>query len=199
MLKEYEINSLNQQKNPYTKELKSIYEQAKEVFTEISGKADIKMGNLMVVGCSTSTVLGDMPGMNSSEDTAEELYKALIDVFGGKFDIAIQCCEHLNRALVIEREVAERYGFEIVNAVPYKKGGGAFATKHYYSLKDAVVVESVNAKAVVGIDIGGVMVGMHLKPVVVPMKLQNRHIGEAFVLAGTSRLKYIGGERARYL
>ncbi|HCA20998.1 MAG TPA: hypothetical protein DEO87_01320, partial [Lachnospiraceae bacterium] len=97
MLKEYEINSLNQQKNPYTKELKSIYEQAKEVFTEISGKADIKMGNLMVVGCSTSTVLGDMPGMNSSEDTAEELYKALIDVFGGKFDIAIQCCEHLNR------------------------------------------------------------------------------------------------------
>lgn len=179
--------------------MSEIYEQAKEVYEEISTKIDMSMGNLMVVGCSTSTVLGDMPGMNSSENTAEELYKALIDVFGEKFDIAIQCCEHLNRALVIEREVAERYGFEIVNAVPYKKGGGAFATKHYYSLKDAVVVESVNAKAVVGIDIGGVMVGMHLKPVVVPMKLQNRHIGEAFVLAGTSRLKYIGGERARYM
>ena len=198
MLKEYEIDSLNQQKNPDTKELKSIYEQAKEVFAEISGKADIKMGNLMVVGCSTSTVLGDMPGMNSSDDTADELYRAVTDVFGGKYDIAVQCCEHLNRALVVERAVAEKYGFTIVNAVPHRKGGGAFATKHYYSLKDPVVVEDISAKAVVGIDIGGVMVGMHMKPVVVPMKLQNRHIGEAFVLAGTSRLKYIGGERTRY-
>ena len=176
----------------------NIYGQAKEVFEEIKGKLDPKMGNLLVVGCSTSTVLGDMPGTNSSEDVADDLYKALIDVFGDSHDIAVQCCEHLNRALVVERAVAEKYDFLEVNAVPYKKGGGAFATDHYNSLKDAVVVEDIKAKAVIGIDIGGVMVGMHLKPVVVPMKLEHRRIGEAFVFAGASRLKYVGGERTHY-
>ena len=178
--------------------MSDIYEQAKTVLSEIREKIDMSMGNLLVVGCSTSTVQGDMPGMNSSEEIADELYRAVIETFGDSFDIAVQCCEHLNRALVVERAVAEKYDLTMVNVVPHKKGGGAFATKHYYSLKDAVVVEDIKAKAVVGIDIGGVMVGMHMKPVVVPMKLQNRHIGDAFVLAGTSRLKYIGGERARY-
>ena len=176
-----------------------IFEQAREVFEGIKEQLDPKMGKLLVVGCSTSTVLGDMPGTNSNEDVADEIYRALIEVFGEEYDIAIQCCEHLNRALVVERAVAEKNDFLIVNAVPYKKGGGAFATDHYNSLKDPVVVEDIAAKAVVGIDIGGVMIGMHMKPVVVPMKLKKRRIGEAFIFAGASRLKYVGGERTRYL
>lgn len=179
--------------------MSDLYSQAKEVFECIREKYNPKMGNLLVVGCSTSTILGDMPGTNSNEDLADEVYKALIDTFGEGFDIAVQCCEHLNRALVVERAVAEKYDLLQVNAVPYKKGGGAFATKHYYSLKDAVVVEDIKAKAILGIDIGGVMIGMHMKPVVVPLKLEKRKIGDAFIFAGASRLKYVGGERAKYL
>lgn len=175
-----------------------IYDQAKEVFEGIKEQIDMKMGSLLVVGCSTSTVLGNMPGTSSSEDVADQIYKALIETFGDSFEIAIQCCEHLNRALVVERAVAEKYDFLEVNAVPYIKGGGAFATKHFLSLKDAIVVEDIRAKAVLGIDIGGVMIGMHMKPVVVPMKLEKRKIREAFVFAGKTRLKYVGGERTKY-
>ena len=178
--------------------MNNLYEQALESFKCILENANPEMGNFMVVGCSTSTVLGDMPGTNSSEDIADQLYQALIDVFGDKYDIAVQCCEHLNRALVVDRSVAEKYDLLEVNAVPYKKGGGAFATKHYYSLENPVVVEDIRSKAVLGIDIGGVMIGMHMKPVVVPLKLEKRRIGEAFIFAGASRLKYVGGERTHY-
>ena len=175
-----------------------IYYQAKEVFTEVLGNADPSQGDLLVVGCSTSTVQGDMPGTNSSEDIADELYRALTDVFGGKYDIAVQCCEHLNRALIVEKKVADKYDLPIVNVVPHRKAGGAFATKHYGSLSEPVAVEDIKSKAVLGIDIGGVMIGMHMRPVVVPLKLEHKHIGEAIILAGRSRYKYIGGERARY-
>ena len=175
-----------------------IYEQAKQVFKEIKDKAEHRIGDLLVVGCSTSTIQGDMPGTNSSEDIAEDLYRALTEVFGKDFDIAVQCCEHLNRALIVEKKVAEKYDLPIVNVVPHRHAGGAFATKHYSSLSEPVAVEDIKSKAVVGIDIGGVMIGMHMRPVVVPAKLEHRHIGEAIVIAGTSRYKYIGGERARY-
>ena len=175
-----------------------IYDQAKEVFTEVYGKVNLSQGNLLVVGCSTSTIHGDMPGTNSSEDIADDLYRALTEVFGKDFDIAVQCCEHLNRALIVEKKVAEKYDLPIVNVVPHRHAGGAFATKHYNSLSEPVAVEDIKSKAVVGIDIGGVMIGMHMRPVVVPAKLEHRHIGEAIIIAGTSRYKYIGGERARY-
>ena len=176
-----------------------IYGQAKRVFSEVIEKSRPEIGNLLVIGCSTSTVLGDKPGTNSSEDVAEDLYRAASEVLGGKFDIAVQCCEHLNRALVLEKDVALKHGFTIVNAVPHRKAGGAFATKHYSSLKSPVVVEDIASSAVIGIDIGGVMVGMHMRSVVVPVKLENNRIGEAVVIAGYSRLKYIGGERTQYL
>ena len=178
--------------------MSELHEQAKSVMMQVKDLTDPKMGNLLVIGCSTSTVLGEQPGENSSTDVAGELYAAAMEVFGSGYDIAVQCCEHLNRALVLERAVAERYGFTMVNAVPHEHAGGAFATKHYHSLKDPVVVEDVRSMAVIGIDIGGVMVGMHLRPVVVPLKLSERKIGEASVIAGASRLKYIGGERAVY-
>ena len=176
-----------------------IYEQAKSVLSEVMEKSRPEIGDLLVIGCSTSTVLGDKPGTNSSEDVAEELYRAACEAIGDKYDIAVQCCEHLNRALVLEKEVALKYGFPIVNAVPHRKAGGAFATKHYNSLKSPVVVEDIASSAVIGVDIGGVMVGMHMRPVVVPIKLENNRIGEAVVIAGYSRLKYIGGERTKYL
>ncbi len=178
--------------------MSEIYNQALAVMKDIRSQVDTKLGNLLVVGCSTSTITGNMPGTNSNEEIAEDLYRAVTEVFGDDFDIAVQCCEHLNRALVIEKSVAEKYDFPPVNVVPQRKAGGAFATKHYHSLKDPVVVEDIRAKAVVGIDIGGVMVGMHMRPVVVPLKLENRRIAEGFVFAGRSRLKYIGGERAVY-
>ena len=178
--------------------MSTIYEQALKVMTQIRELTDPKMGNLMVIGCSSSTVLGGQPGTNSSRDVAEQLHQAAMEVFGEKYDIAVQCCEHLNRALIVERKVAERYGLTMVNAVPYEKAGGAFATVHYASLTDPVAVEDIHSLAVLGIDIGGVMVGMHLRPVVVPLKLKERKIGEAIVIAGASRLKYIGGERTHY-
>lgn len=178
--------------------MSEIYEQAIEIMKEVRENVHPETGNLLVVGCSTSTVQGSMYGQNSSDEVAEELYRALMDVFGEGYDIAVQCCEHLNRALVVDRSVAEKYGFDIVNAVPFKKAGGAFGTKHYHSLPDPVVVENIASKANVGIDIGGVMIGMHMRPVVVPVKLHKRMIGEAYILAGCSRLKYIGGERAQY-
>ena len=178
--------------------MNELYNQAKETMTEIRQKIDRNLGNLLVIGCSTSTVLGDMPGTNSSEDVAEELYRAVTEVFGEEFEIAVQCCEHLNRALVVEKSVAEKYNLTMVNAVPHRKAGGAFATKHYHSLKSPVVVEDIASKAIAGIDIGGVMVGMHIRPVVVPLKLEKGKIGEAVVIAGKSRLKYIGGERTVY-
>ncbi|MBO4910148.1 MAG: TIGR01440 family protein [Lachnospiraceae bacterium] len=178
--------------------METIYEQAVSVLSQIKEKTNTELGNLLVVGCSTSTVLGDMPGTNSSEGIAEQVYRAVAETFSGEYDIAVQCCEHLNRALVVERSVALKYGFLIVNAVPYVKGGGAFATLHYNSLKDPVVVEDIKAMANLGIDIGGVMIGMHMRPVVVPLKLEKRRIGDAHILAGSSRLKYVGGERTHY-
>ncbi len=178
--------------------MNEIYDQAISTMKEIRKQINTEMGTLIVIGCSTSTISGDLPGTNSNEATADELYRAVNEVFGDEFEIAVQCCEHLNRALVIDRTVADKYGFTPVNAVPKKKAGGAFATKHYNSLPDPVVVEDIAAKAILGIDIGGIMVGMHIKPVVVPMKIVNHTIGNAFVFAGKSRLKYIGGERTSY-
>ena len=129
----------------------------------------------------------------------EDLYEVLSrHVYEAGAYMAVQCCEHLNRAIVLEREAAERFGFDIVNVIPQPHAGGAFAVKHFNNLMAPVVVEDIRAMAVVGIDIGGVMIGMHIKPVVVPIRLDNKKIGEAVVLAGRHRPKYIGGERAVY-
>ena len=176
-----------------------LKKQAYAVINEVIEKASLKEGSLLVIGCSSSEVLGDRMGTNSSVEIAEILYDEISGVLRAKnIDLAVQCCEHLNRAIVIEREVAEARGFEPVNVIPQPKAGGSFATAHYKALKEPMVVENIAAKADAGIDIGGVMVGMHIRPVVVPIKLENRHIGEAIILAGRHRPKFIGGERAVY-
>ena len=177
----------------------TLKKQANAVINEVIEKASLKAGSLLVIGCSSSEVLGSRMGTNSSVETADAIYEEISAILSEKnIDLAVQCCEHLNRAIVLEKEVAVKRGFEPVNVIPQPKAGGSFATAHYKALKEPYVVENIDAKADAGIDIGGVMVGMHIRPVVVPIKLENRHIGEAIILAGRHRPKFIGGERAVY-
>lgn len=141
---------------------KEYIRQAAAAARELMETAEMKSGQILVVGCSSSEVESYRLGTHSSEETGKELFEA---IYGetqkrGVF-LAAQCCEHLNRALVLEREAAERYGYEPVSVVPWKKGGGAFATAAYYGMKDAVVVEHIRAHA--GMDIGDVLIGMHLR------------------------------------
>ena len=173
----------------------NLYMQAKLVMSEIIEKAKLKKGNIVVVGCSTSEILGKKIGTNSAPDVAKEVFNGLSDSANenGVF-LAVQCCEHLNRAIVIERQAS--FGFEQVNVVPKPKAGGALATQAYENFEEPVVVEEIKADA--GIDIGFTLIGMHLKKVAVPLRLDNCTIGEARVVAARTRAKFIGGERACY-
>lgn len=176
------------------KESKEIIE---EFFEEVSKKTEIRKGSILVVGCSTSEVLGGRIGKESSLDVAESIYNG----FKNELDrrdiyLASQCCEHLNRALVIEREVAERLGLEIVSAVPQMHAGGSFPVTVYKNMKEPVLVEEV--KADFGLDIGDTLIGMHLKKVAVPVRLSTKTLGKANLTCAYTRPKYIGGERAKY-
>jgi uncharacterized protein (TIGR01440 family) len=163
--------------------------------TDLIEKANLKQGDIVVIGCSTSEVLGSKIGTDSSPETAKILFESLYDVFREKgIYLAAQCCEHLNRAIIVERD-AVPYG-EIVNVVPQPKAGGSFATEAYKHFENPVAVEEIKADA--GIDIGFTMIGMHLKKVAVPVRLVNNKIGEATVLGARVRPKFIGGERAVY-
>ena len=172
-----------------------IKNQAKLTVTEIVETAGLKEGSILVVGCSSSEVCGDVIGTNSNPEVAEALFEGIYEVLSEKgIFLAAQCCEHLNRAIVVEKAaIGDR---EIVNVVPQPKAGGSFATMAYRHFKNPVVVEEIKADA--GIDIGGTLIGMHLKKVAVPVKLKNNTIGSAHVLAARTRAKYIGGERAVY-
>ncbi len=174
---------------------KTLYEQAKNAMEEIIIKANLKKRSLVVVGCSTSEILGEKIGTKSAPEIAKEVFNGLYDSAKerGVF-IAVQCCEHLNRAIVIEREVAKLY--EEVNVVPQPKAGGSLATQAYNLLNDAIVVEEIKADA--GLDIGLTLIGMHLKKVAVPVRLENNKIGQALVVGARTRAKFIGGERAIY-
>lgn len=174
---------------------KSIYEQTYASLEELCAKAKLKKGDIIVVGCSTSEVTGAKIGTNSNPDVAGELFKALHDYAKSNgYFLAIQCCEHLNRAIITEREAVPFA--ETVNVVPQPKAGGSLATKAYGGFKNPVAVEEIKADA--GLDIGFTMIGMHLKKVAVPLRLENNKIGEATVLAARTRPKFIGGARAVY-
>lgn len=175
--------------------MESIYQQTKSVITELGEKANLKPGNILVIGCSTSEVLGSKIGTNSNPDTAKEIFEALHD-FAKETGIylAIQCCEHLNRAIITERAAVP--GAEIVNVVPQPKAGGSLATAAYAGFSDPVAVETIQADA--GIDIGFTLIGMHLKKVAVPVRLEHNRIGEAMIIAARTRPKFIGGIRAIY-
>lgn len=178
-------------------DLQTIRLQAETVLRELAAAGHLQPGRLLVIGTSTSEVLGRHIGTSGSEAVARQLYEAVEAVRAeAGFYPVYQCCEHLNRALVLEREAMERYGFEQVSVVPVPKAGGAMAAYAYRHLRSAVVVETVQAHA--GLDIGGTLIGMHLKRVAVPFRPSVRRIGEAFVQAAFTRPKLIGGARAVY-
>ncbi len=173
----------------------NISEQCKLAAEELIEKAQLKKGSIVVIGCSTSEVLGSKVGTNSSPETAKVLFESLNSVFEEKgIYIAAQCCEHLNRAIVVEREAVPF--LEVVNVVPQPKAGGSFATEAYMHFNDPVAVEEIKADA--GLDIGLTLIGMHLKRVAVPVRLSLKSIGEATISAARTRPKFIGGERAHY-
>ena len=172
-----------------------IYQQTKAAMEELIEKAKVLPGQIVVVGCSTSEVLGAKIGTNSSPDTAGQIFAALSDCAKAHgFYLAIQCCEHLNRAIITERAAVP--GAEIVNVVPQPKAGGSLATAAYAGFAEPVAVEEIRADA--GLDIGYTLIGMHLKKVAVPVRLENNRIGEALLNAARTRPKFIGGIRARY-
>lgn len=172
-----------------------IYNQAKKVADEICTIAKLKEGDILVVGCSSSEVAGGVIGKNSNLETAEAVFKGVYEVLQEKkIFLAAQCCEHLNRAIIIEKKAI--VNAEVVNVIPQPKAGGSFATTAYKTFENPVAVEEIKADA--GIDIGGTLIGMHLKRVAVPVRLSVDHIGNAIILAARTRPKFIGGVRAMY-
>jgi len=183
----------------YEVEDKNIVEQikadAKNAAQELVEKAHLTAGKIVVVGCSTSSTLGSDIGSHSVPEVGKAIFEGLSSVFKpqGIF-IAAQCCEHLNRAIIVEHE-AEPFT-DIVNVVPQPKAGGSFATACYQAFEHPVAIEHIKADA--GIDIGGTLIGMHLKEVAVPLHMTQTNVGKAILIAARTRPKFIGGERAHY-
>ena len=175
--------------------MQEIFGQSQLAAKELVEKAELKSGDVVVIGCSTSEIIGSKIGSNSSPDTAAIVFEAIHNYAKEKgIYLAIQCCEHLNRAIVVERKAVPFA--EPVNVVPQPKAGGSFATQAYAHFEEPVVLEEIKADA--GIDIGFTLIGMHLKKVAVPVRLENNMIGEALVVAARTRPKFIGGVRAMY-
>ncbi len=174
-----------------------ILNESKRIVEELLSVAPLKMGEILVVGCSSSEIVGESIGKCSDFNAASAVYEGIAPVLAERgIFLAAQCCEHLNRALVVERECAERYGLEIVSVIPQPKAGGAFASAAYCGFNEPVVVESIKAHA--GIDIGSTLIGMHLRAVAVPVRLSVKILGKASLTFARTRPKYIGGPRAKY-
>ncbi|WCN39654.1 TIGR01440 family protein [Aneurinibacillus uraniidurans] len=177
--------------------VETIREEVATIAFELLQAKPLGVGCVLVIGTSTSEIIGRRIGSAGSQEVAVALYEALeaVRVKHG-FALAFQCCEHLNRALVIERETAERFGWPEVTVIPVPTAGGAMAAHAFRAMQDAVVVESIQADA--GIDIGDTFIGMHLKPVAVPVRPSVKQVGEAHVTMAVTRPKLIGGVRAVY-
>ena len=176
---------------------KEITHQAQTVVTELLEQAKLKPGSLFVIGCSSSEMVGKRIGKGSSMEAAQAAFRGIYPLLQSRgIHLAVQCCEHLNRALVMEREAAERKGYEIVSVMPQPHAGGSFAVTAWNTFSDPVAVEVIQADA--GMDIGGTLIGMHLRRVAVPVRTSLDHIGDAIVLCARTRPKYIGGPRAIY-
>ena len=175
--------------------MESYLSQARQAVAELCEIARLKPGQMVVIGCSTSEVIGHKIGSDSRPEVADKLFDTLYEELSARgIYLAAQCCEHLNRAIVAERAAVPFA--EPVNVIPQPKAGGSFATAAYKRFKDPVVVEEIKADA--GLDIGGTLIGMHLKKVAVPVRLSMDHIGEALLLAARTRPKFVGGARAVY-
>lgn len=175
--------------------LDEIRQQAAQAAALLCEKANLHAGQLVVVGCSTSEICGSRIGSDSRPEVANVVFDAIYGELKSRgIYLAAQCCEHLNRALILERAAAGNA--DIVNVVPQPKAGGSFATAAYHAFSDPVALEHIRADA--GLDIGGTLIGMHLKEVAVPLRLGIDHIGSAILLAARTRPKFIGGSRAIY-
>ena len=173
----------------------TYYNEAKTAALELCDKAKLKKGSIVVVGCSSSEISGDRIGSNSKPEVADAVFSAIHGVLSERgIYLAAQCCEHLNRAIIIEREAVP--GADEVNVIPQPKAGGSFATAAHKHFNDPIAVEEIRADA--GLDIGGTLIGMHLKKVAVPVRLSLDHIGNALLLAARVRPKFVGGIRAVY-
>lgn len=178
-------------------EKETLIQELSQMVEEILEAADLKAGNTFVLGCSTSEILGGIIGKNPSKEIGEWIIttlKTILDPQG--ISLAVQGCEHLNRALVVERRIAEKKNWEIVSVLPSLHAGGACSVAAFKYFEDPVEVESVIGQA--GIDIGDTSIGMHIKHVQVPVRPTKKELGHAHVTALRSRPKYIGGPRAAY-
>lgn len=171
--------------------------QARQATEELLAAARLERGDIFVVGCSSSEIVGGQIGHASSLEAAQAVFAGIYPALQERgIWLAAQCCEHLNRALVLERDCARQYGYDPVCVVPQPKAGGSFATTAWKSFTAPVAVEHIRAHA--GLDIGGTMIGMHLRDVAVPVRLSLDHIGQAILLCARTRPKLIGGSRAVY-
>jgi uncharacterized protein (TIGR01440 family) len=174
-----------------------IADQVELLVDELVKVSGLRQGQIMVFGVSTSEVQGLRIGTSGAVTVAEQIYEGAHRVQERVgFHMVWQCCEHLNRAIVTERVLAEAQGWSEVSAVPVPKAGGSMASFAYRQLKEPCLVESVQVHA--GIDIGETMIGMHLRPVAVPLRPTIRSIGEARVSMALTRPRLIGGVRAVY-
>lgn len=174
-----------------------ITKQTEIVVTEVLEQAKLKPGSLFVIGCSSSEMVGKRIGKGSSMEAVQAAFEGIYPILQSKgIHLAVQCCEHLNRALIMERTAAEAKGYEIVNVMPQPHAGGSMAVTAWNAFNDPVAVETIQADA--GMDIGGTLIGMHLRRVAVPVRTSLDHIGGAIVLCARTRPKYIGGPRAVY-
>ncbi len=177
--------------------LDNIKEEAKKALEELIRAADLKEGELLVLGASSSEIAGGNIGKDSSQEIGNIIIEEFLRILNNKkINLAVQGCEHINRALVVERNVALSHDFEIVSVIPALHAGGAMSVAAYNKMQDPVVIEHVIADA--GIDIGDTEIGMHVKFVQVPLRLGEKYIGQARVTALKSRPKLIGGQRAVY-
>lgn len=180
-------------------ELAEIREQSAQAALQVCEAAGLRVGDLFVVGCSSSEVCGEKIGTHSSVEVAEAIFEGIYGVLQERgIFLAAQCCEHLNRALIVERAACEKFGLDEVNVIPQPKAGGSFGTTAYKRFDDPVAVETVKQSAFAGMDIGGTLIGMHIKPVVVPLRIATKRIGEAVLLCARRRPKFVGGSRAVY-
>lgn len=174
-----------------------IKKDLEKALCELYEASKVESGDILVVGCSSSEVLGKKIGTSGSEEAAKVIFETIKDFCDShSLYLAAQCCEHLNRSLVVEKECAKKYNLSRVNAVPHAHAGGAFATSAYKGMNEPYLVEEISAH--IGIDIGNTLIGMHIKKVCVPVRTSIKMIGAAPVTFARTRCKYVGGERAIY-
>ena len=177
-------------------DLENIRKQAADAAAELIQQAKLTAGSIVVVGCSSSEIIGEHIGSCSSLEAAQAAFEGIQQALAPNgIYLAAQCCEHLNRAIILPASAVKPWQ-QPVNVIPQPKAGGSFATTAWQRLENPVALEHVQADA--GLDIGGTLIGMHLKEVAVPVRLQTRQIGQAMLLAARTRPKYIGGSRAIY-